>query len=171
MNYFIGENGEWVAIEGLPEEGQLVKQIDAEGNESIFVYQLPEGTYVEEAGKWVEIQGLPSEGQKYKKIDKGGNSLVTFYSTPVDPPKRINIGQVVDELTDDEYELWLDLDTYDKKATKEEKQKSVKVKRVRNKLERLGNIPVNQFAALAQVFVEQGVLTQARFDEILGVLS
>ena len=89
----------------------------------------------------------------------------------VKQPKTLNIGQVVDELTDGEYELWLDLDTYDKKATKPEKQKSVKVKRVRNKLERLGNIPVNQFATLAQVFVEQGVLTQARFDEILASLS
>ena len=97
--------------------------------------------------------------------------MAVIFSKQVIPPKTINLGQVVDELTDDEYELWLDLDTYDKKATKPEKQKSVKVKRVRNKLERLGSIPVNQFATLAQVFVDEGVLTQARFDEILAKLT
>lgn len=86
-------------------------------------------------------------------------------------PKLISLGDVVDQLTNDEYELFLDLDTYDKKATKQEKQKSVKVKRNRMKLEREGKMPIPEFTALAQVFVDEGVLTQARFDEILESLS
>ena len=85
--------------------------------------------------------------------------------------KKITLGDIVDELTDDEYELYLDLDTYDKKAAKEEKQKSVKVKRNKEKLERLGSAPVSDFVLLAQVFVEQGVLTQERFDSIVAKLG
>ena len=95
----------------------------------------------------------------------------------ISPPKParsklvLNIYQVVNLLTDDEYELFLDLDSYDKKETKLEKQKSVRVKRKRALLERSGDLPIAEFTAIAQVFVDEGVVTQARFDEILAILT
>lgn len=98
------------------------------------------------------------------------NTNIQARLTPI-PPITLNVYQVVNLLTDDEYELFLDLDSYDKKETKEQKQKSVRVKRKRALLERSGDLPVAEFATLAQVFVDEGVLTQARFDEILASLS
>lgn len=88
MTYFIEVSGEWVEIQGLPEEGQRVKQVDIDGVESVFIYQLPEGLYVDEAGKWVKIEGLPEEGQKFKRVGAGGDELISFYSTPKPPQPK-----------------------------------------------------------------------------------
>lgn len=92
------------------------------------------------------------------------------YRTPK-PVKKLSLGDLVDEFTDDEYELYLDADSYDKKATKEEKQKSVRVKRAKDKLERLVMAPVAEFIIITQILVAEGILTQERFDEIITSLS
>lgn len=87
------------------------------------------------------------------------------------PEPIIQLDAVIDKLTNDEYERYLDLDYYDPKATKEVKQKSVEVKRAKMKLERGGSLNASEFVETAKVFVQQGVVTQARFDEILKALT
>ena len=90
----------------------------------------------------------------------------------LDKSKKIKLEDFVDALTDDEYELYLDVDAYDKKAAKGEKQKTVKIKRNRDKILRQDNFKESDFVALAQVFVDEGILTQIRFDEIIqGLIS
>lgn len=93
------------------------------------------------------------------------------YEVNNEPEPTIQLDAVIDKLTDDEYERYLDLDYYDPKATKEVKQKSVEVKRAKMKLERGGSLNASEFVETAKVFVQQGVVTQARFDEILKALT
>jgi len=123
-------------------------------------------TFIIVEGEWVE--GAPIVGQKFKSVDDNGGELISFYSEP-DTSKRINFTDFIDQFTDDEYELYLDVDSYDKKAAKTDKQKAIKVKRSRDKLERQ-SLKEAEFTALAQSFVDEGILTQPRLDEIIGAL-
>ena len=93
-----------------------------------------------------------------------------FSAGTLDKSKKIKFNDFIDLLNDDEYELYLDVDAYDKKAAKGEKQKAVKIKRNRDKILRQDNFKESDFVALAQVFVDEGILTQERFGEILEAL-
>lgn len=123
--------------------------------------------YIKDGENWVE--GEPAEGQMFKKTGPSGVEVISYYSAP-ESSKIIDFNNFVDLLTDDEYELYLDIDAYDKKASKAEKQKSVKVKRSREKLKR-ERLTQSDFSAIAQSFVDEGIITQTRLDGIILMLT
>ena len=112
---------------------------------------------------WINVTDAAPRPSIYWTYD--GSGVFTLASGPV----YITLEQFVDALNDDEYELYLGVDAYDKKAAKGEKQKAVKVKRSRNKLARYPDGLISaEFVALADSFVVNGILTQERFDEIIA---
>ena len=101
----------------------------------------------------------------YSYVSETGDFIAPL---PIAPP--IAIIDFVDLLTDDEYEIYLDLISYDKNEAKTDKQKSIRVKRAIDKLER-EPVAVDNFTTVAGVLVTENVLTQLRFDEIIAGLT
>lgn len=114
---------------------------------------------------WIDIEEM------YPKPQLGYFYDGTKFIPKKIPEKLVNLDDFIDRLNDDEYELYLDVDSYDKKATKDEKQKSVKIKRKREAIEKMGAINTSTFIEESRVFVEEGIVTQTRFDEILADMT